>query len=124
LATCSFQDAAYVYDELVDKYGGSALLLNGLAVAKVPILPIPHRIAPHRTTPHRTAPHLRVHCSLRHPCPSIALCGCVQMHQQQYEEAESYLQEALTKAPSDPDSLANLIVASQHLQRAPEVVAR
>jgi hypothetical protein len=46
------------------------------------------------------------------------------MHQQQYEEAESYLQEALTKAPSDPDSLANLIVASQHLQRAPEVVAR
>ena len=35
------------------------------------------------------------------------------MHQQQYDEAESYLQEALTKAPSDPDSLANLIVASQ-----------
>lgn len=47
------QDAAYIYDELVDKYGGSALLLNGLAVAK--------------------------------------------MHQGQYEEAESYLQEALTK---------------------------
>jgi Coatomer epsilon subunit len=106
------QDAAYVYDELVDKYGGSALLLNGLAVAKVPILLS------------RTTPHFLIHCSLRHPCPSIALCGCVQMHQQQYEEAESYLQEALTKAPSDPDSLANLIVASQHLQRAPEVVAR
>ncbi len=47
------QDAAYIYDELVDKYGGSALLLNGLAVAK--------------------------------------------MHQGQYDEAESYLQEALTK---------------------------
>jgi hypothetical protein len=30
----------------------------------------------------------------------------------------------LPQAPSDADSLANLIVVSQHLQRAPEVVAR
>jgi len=29
------QDAAYIYDELIDKYGGSSLLLNGLAVAKM-----------------------------------------------------------------------------------------
>ena len=28
------------------------------------------------------------------------------------------------QAPSDPDSLANLIVVSQHLQRAPEIVNR
>jgi len=42
----------------------------------------------------------------------------------QYDEAESYLQEALTKAPSDAESLANLVVVSQHLQRTPEVIAR
>lgn len=29
------QEAAYIYDELVDKYGASATLLNGLAVAKM-----------------------------------------------------------------------------------------
>jgi coatomer subunit epsilon len=46
------------------------------------------------------------------------------MHQGQYEEAEGYLQEALTKAPADADSLANLVVVSQHLQRAPEVIGR
>jgi coatomer protein complex subunit epsilon len=74
------QDAAYIYEELIDKYGGSALLLNGLSVAK--------------------------------------------MNQGQFEEAETHLQEALTKAPSDPDSLANLIAVSQHLERSPEVVNR
>jgi Flp pilus assembly protein TadD len=47
------QEAAYTYEELIDKYGGSALLLSGLAVAK--------------------------------------------MHQNQFEEAETLLQEALTK---------------------------
>jgi coatomer subunit epsilon len=47
------QDAAYVYEELIDKFGGSPLLLNGLAIAK--------------------------------------------MHQGQYAEAESSLQQALTK---------------------------
>jgi coatomer protein complex subunit epsilon len=29
------QDATYVFEELIDKYGGSALLLNNLAVAKM-----------------------------------------------------------------------------------------
>ena len=29
------QDASYIYEELIDKYGGSPLLLNGLAVAKM-----------------------------------------------------------------------------------------
>jgi Flp pilus assembly protein TadD len=47
------QDAAYIYEELIDKHGGSPLLLNGLAVAK--------------------------------------------MHQGQYTEAETALQQALTK---------------------------
>lgn len=74
------QEAAYIYEELIDKHGSSALLLNGLAVAK--------------------------------------------MHLGQFEDAEARLQEALIKSPSDPDSLANLIVASQHLSRAPEVVNR
>ena len=74
------QEAAYIYDELVDKYGGSSLLLNGLAVAK--------------------------------------------LHQGQYEEAETLLQEALTKSQADPDTLANLVCVSQHLGRAPEIVSR
>jgi tetratricopeptide (TPR) repeat protein len=74
------QEAAFIYDELVDKYGGSSMLLNGLAVAK--------------------------------------------MHQEQYEEAETLLQEALTKSPADPDTLANLICVCQHLGRAPEIVSR
>ena len=47
------QDAGYVYEELIDKYGSSASLLNGSAVAK--------------------------------------------MHQGQFEDAETSLQEALTK---------------------------
>jgi len=74
------QEAAYIYEELIDKFGGSALLLNGLAVSK--------------------------------------------LHLAQYDEAETVLQEALTKAPSDPDSLANLIVVSQHLSRPAEVINR
>mmetsp|Transcript_4254 Transcript_4254/g.5848 ORF Transcript_4254/g.5848 Transcript_4254/m.5848 type:complete len:298 (+) Transcript_4254:21-914(+) len=74
------QDAAYIYEELIDKYGASAALLNGLAVAK--------------------------------------------MQQGQFDEAEVNLQEALTKAPSDADSLANLICVSHHLQRTPEVINR
>jgi coatomer protein complex subunit epsilon len=74
------QDASYIYEELSDKHGASALLLNGLAVSK--------------------------------------------MHQAAFEEAETLLQEAIGKSPSDPDSLANLVAVSQHLQRAPEVIAR
>lgn len=29
------QEAAYIYDELIDKYGSSPSLLNGLAVARM-----------------------------------------------------------------------------------------
>mmetsp|Transcript_36745 Transcript_36745/g.37398 ORF Transcript_36745/g.37398 Transcript_36745/m.37398 type:complete len:238 (+) Transcript_36745:3-716(+) len=46
------------------------------------------------------------------------------MQQGLYEEAESHLQDALAKAQSDPDSLANLVCVGQHLQRPPEVIAR
>lgn len=74
------QDASYIFEELSDKHGASAMLLNGLAVSK--------------------------------------------MQQASFEEAESLLQEAMGKAASDPDTLANLICVSQHLSRAPEVVAR
>jgi len=74
------QDAAYIYDELIDKYSSTALLLNGLAAAK--------------------------------------------MQQGHFEEAETQLQEALQKAPSDPDTLANLISVSYHLQRPQNVVNR
>lgn len=74
------QDAVYIYEELIDKYGGTCLLLNGLAVAK--------------------------------------------MHMGLYDEAEVALKEAITKAPADPDALANLIAVAYHLQRAPEVINR
>lgn len=74
------QEAAYLYDELIDKHTGTCMLLNGLAVAK--------------------------------------------MSGGHFEEAETILQEALTKSQADPDSLANLICCSQHLNRSPEVIAR
>lgn len=74
------QEAQYIFEELIDKYGGSAILLNGLAIAKMQL-------------------------------------GF-------YEDAESNLQEALTKTPSDPDSLANLISVAYHLQRSSDVINR
>jgi len=73
-------DAAYIYDELIDKYSTTAMLLNGLAAAK--------------------------------------------MQLNKFEEAETQLQEALNKAPSDPDTLANLITVSHHLQRPQNVINR
>lgn len=80
LSSNKFQDASYIYEELIDKYGSTSMLLNGLAVSK--------------------------------------------MHQGQFDEAETSLQEALTKNQGDPDALANLIVVSTHLHRAPEVLNR
>lgn len=84
---------------MIDKYTGSAMLYNGLAVAK--------------------------------------------MHGGHFEEAEASLQEAITKvcsmvfpgscmiicalvfqAPGDPDTLANLIVVSHHLQKPENVINR
>lgn len=74
------QEAAYTYDELIDKYGSSPSLLNGLAVAK--------------------------------------------MHQGQWEEAEAALKEAITKAPTDPDSLSNMITLCHHTQKPADVINR
>lgn len=74
------QDAIYIYEELIDKYGGTLFLLNGIAVAK--------------------------------------------MQMGLFEEAETALQDSLTKNTSDADTLANLIVVSQHLDRPQEVINR
>jgi len=74
------QEAGYIFEELADKYGASALVLNAQAVAK--------------------------------------------LHQKQFAEAESLLNDALAKSPSDPDTLANLIVTGQHLGREAEVTKR
>jgi hypothetical protein len=46
------------------------------------------------------------------------------MHLGNYAKAETLLNEALSKSPADPDSLANLIVVQQHLQRPIELVNR
>lgn len=74
------QEAAYTYDELIDKYGGTCLLLNGLAVCK--------------------------------------------MHSGNFDEAESLLNDSLTKSQNDVDTLANLIVVSQHLNRTGDIISR
>jgi hypothetical protein len=46
------------------------------------------------------------------------------MHLGLYDEAEVALKEAITKAPSDADSLANLVSVASHLQRPQEVINR
>ncbi len=46
------------------------------------------------------------------------------LHQKQFSEAETILNEALAKAPNDPDTLANLIVTGQHLGREQDVTKR
>lgn len=74
------KEASYIYEELMDKYTASCVLLNGQAVAE--------------------------------------------MQQGNWAKAEELLNDSLSKTPSDPDSLANLVVVQQHLQRPVELVNR
>ena len=46
------------------------------------------------------------------------------MHCGEFAEAETVLQDALSKAAGDADTLANLIVVCQHLRRPEDVVKR
>lgn len=46
------------------------------------------------------------------------------MQQGNYAKAEQLLNDSLSKSPSDADSLANLVVVQQHLQRPVELVNR
>lgn len=46
------------------------------------------------------------------------------LHMGNYEEAERQLQDALSKSPTDANTLANMITTLQHLRKSPEVVNR
>lgn len=74
------QEAAYVFEELVDKFGPTLLLLNGLAVAN--------------------------------------------MHLGRFDDAERFLQQALSQGPNDPDTLINVITCFQHQCKSTELVQR
>jgi len=50
--------------------------------------------------------------------------AAAQMSQGKFDLAESSLQEALEKDPNNPDTLANFIVVSQHLNKPQEVIMR
>ena len=50
--------------------------------------------------------------------------AAAKMHCGEYAEAETVLQDALSKTAGDADTLANLIVVSQHLRRSEDVVNR
>lgn len=94
------KEAVYIYEELIDKHGGSSMLLCGLAVSKM---------------------HLgqfeEAEARLQEALIKVSF-GLYPMY--------FCAQEAINPAqsPSDPDALANLIAVSQHLARAPEVINR
>lgn len=62
----------------------------------------------------------------KHGSSSLLLNGlaAAKMHCGEFAEAETVLQEALSKAAGDADTLANLIVVCQHLRRPDDVVNR
>lgn len=74
------QEALFVFEELIDKFVSTPLLLNGQA--------------------------------------------CAYLHQGKHEDADRVLVDALSKAPNDPDTLANLITTYYHLDKAEGVVNR
>ncbi len=59
------------------------------------------------------------------PSPMLlnGLAGA-KMHCGEYAEAETLLQESLSKSAGDAETLANLIVVSQHLRRSEDVINR
>lgn len=75
-----YEEAYYIFQELIDKYGETVPLLNGIAVAL--------------------------------------------MHQGNYTQASTFLVTALSKSGSNPDTLVNMIVCSQHLAKPEEVINR
>ncbi|KJE90289.1 hypothetical protein CAOG_01622 [Capsaspora owczarzaki ATCC 30864] len=59
--------------------------------------------------------------------PTVALLNgqaVCHLHQGRLEEAESLLQEALSKDSSDPDTIANLVTVSIHQNKPQEVINR
>jgi coatomer protein complex subunit epsilon len=59
--------------------------------------------------------------------PSVMILtsmAVAEMAQNDFATAETHLQEALGKDASNPDTLANIIVVSQHLAKSSEVVSR
>mmetsp|Transcript_10907 Transcript_10907/g.35145 ORF Transcript_10907/g.35145 Transcript_10907/m.35145 type:complete len:290 (+) Transcript_10907:72-941(+) len=52
-----------------------------------------------------------------------AMAAC-NMHMGRFDEAEKLLQEALSKSASDTNSLINLLVCLNHLQKPADVIAR
>ncbi|EDV26285.1 uncharacterized protein TRIADDRAFT_37307 [Trichoplax adhaerens] len=50
--------------------------------------------------------------------------ACCHILQGKYDEAETLLQEAFDKDSNDPETLVNLAMISQHLEKAPEIFNR
>ena len=150
------QDAAYVYEELIDKFGGSPLLLNGLAIAKMhqgqyaeAETSLQQALTKVTYTLVQTLLFTRfvflshfhasiiffflflflfLFLSLSPFIPPLSF-SLLSSHYISLMLILLFILSILfscqhSQAPSDPDSLANLIVVSQHLQRAPEIVNR
>lgn len=74
------KEAAFAYEELIDKFEPTLMLLNGLA--------------------------------------------CCNLHQHNFEEAETHLVQALSKSHNDPDTLINIITCYHHMGKSAEIVDR
>lgn len=100
------QNAVYTYEELIDKYCKYCIIC----------------------TPNSHCTHMRITLNVCVAASAQLLNGQAigEMHLGNYAAAESLLNDALSKgtAAVDGDSLANLIVVQQHLQRPIELVNR